>query len=294
MDQKKKKSRKKQDRGITMHHTTGHIVEMEDHIVGNPPVDQVDTGLPVDDLGPLGVEGPPGEVVPNPEGDYLGPTNVSAVATSSMYMHPTSNTGAGYTRSGYTVIGGGNSSQARTIKESKAEELQYAIKPDGLNGLVVFYFNVDGIEEEELSEYLDQLIEANDDLAQSFGEMAFEPIWFSFRGNRASHIEIWPLVHSKEKKIKFLIHRDRPRSHSTRYDSAGYYRSTNLSNYSHRPADPIGRHAAEAEDDKEKQILAVIKDQFVEKYPKIASELEKQEFTIEWVTTSYPTRIIVY
>ncbi len=197
--------------------------------------------------------------------------------------------------SAYSVIHGGHGGTANTyairpskVKEAKAEEVQYEIKPDGLNGLVVFYFNVDDIPEEELSEYLDQLIEDNDDIAESFSEVAFEPIWFSFRGKRASHIEIWPLAHSREKKIKFSIHRDKPRG-------GGYYgRGNTLHNVSVSGNLLYDSPEELKEDDQEQQMLAVIQEQFTEKYPKIASELEKQEFTIEWVTTSYPTRIIVY
>ena len=166
------------------------------------------------------------------------------------------------------------------------------IHMDTLQGLIVFYCNISEVPQFSLSQHMDELLKNNDHLADMFGKIGFESIWFAHRGKRASHVELWPLDTSKERRVRFLIQKPPQRSDSYHRLEGAYYRSSPFigggesTSRSSRTADERSDH--------ERQALALIEQQFTEKYPTIISGLQKQHFTIEWHATSYPTRVVVH
>ena len=74
-----------------------------------------------------------------------------------------------------------------------------------VKGLIAFYPNVREVKANKLPEYLDRLADDNAPLIATFNECAHEVIWLPLRSEKSSHMEIWPLCHSKKNLITLFV-----------------------------------------------------------------------------------------
>lgn len=80
-----------------------------------------------------------------------------------------------------------------------------ANRHDKIMGLYVAYPNISHVEPKDVSEYMKKLSKDNAAHIDIFLESKYSVVWLPTRCSVATHIEIWPLSHSKQKLIQFFV-----------------------------------------------------------------------------------------
>lgn len=142
-------------------------------------------------------------------------------------------------------------------KKSQPAEIVVDGKKD-IKGLIAFYPNIGGVQANKLTEYLDRLAEDNSPLIASFNECAYEVVWLPVRSEKSSHMEIWPLSHSKKKLISLTV---------------------DCSKVEHGKRDKFCSH---------------VLDEFIERHELLTQQLKGQGFSFAWRSAAADNRIVVY
>ena len=142
-------------------------------------------------------------------------------------------------------------------KEPKPTKIVVEGKKD-IKGLIAFYPNIGGVQANKLTEYLDRLADDNAPLVASFNDCAYKVIWLPVRSEKSSHMEIWPLCHSKKKLISFVV---------------------DCSKVAHEKRGKFGD---------------LVLSEFIGRYDLLAKQLKSQGFLFSWRSSTADNRIVVY
>jgi len=145
-------------------------------------------------------------------------------------------------------------------KEVVTEDSHKAViaEPQEVKGLIAFYPNVRLVPPEGLDEYLEKLANDNNSLVATYSDFGFKVIWFPVRGEKSSHMEIWPLCHARKKLIVLQV------------------------------------GASKVVSEKRAEFCDVVLAEFRKRHPILIDQLMTQGFMFSWRISSGETRIVLY